>query len=439
MRFVKDENENDYAHAGIVALEIQAGCSSPTQESGCYYRSIDMLVGDKQSVSVAPPELELSSQGGDPGDPCVDAGEPTFSAVGAAATFVRDYWIRVSAISAILLVPCFWHRRIEAGDLASHVYDAWLAQLIEQGQAPGLWLAQQWNNIFFNVLLVRLGNLTGLEFAEKICVSLLVLIFWGGAFSLVGAITRRIPWFLVPCLMIFAYGWTFHMGFLNYYISLGSAFFGMAMTEASSGWDLAVLLALVPLTWMAHPLGVVLLIGGSTYLALAKQFARRRLWFLLGTAGISLGLISYYISSHYEVIWMDGALANFPHKFSGVDQLDLFGTRYTLLSNLLLVFILACLVSDIILRLKAQESLTSFRVPLQIYVIAMLSTILFPDVIFFSQYHLPFSLLTERLTSITAILGCCLLDAMAPKNGTLWVFPLLPLFSFFSYTWTLEK
>jgi hypothetical protein len=179
MRFVKDENENDYAHAGIVALEIQAGCSSPTQESGCYYRSIDMLVGDKQSVSVAPPELELSSQGGDPGDPCVDTGEPTFSAVGAAATFVRDYWIRVSAISAILLVPCFWHRRIEAGDLASHVYDAWLAQLIEQGQAPGLWLAQQWNNIFFNVLLVRLGNLTGLEFAEKICVSLSAHLFGG--------------------------------------------------------------------------------------------------------------------------------------------------------------------------------------------------------------------------------------------------------------------
>jgi len=40
------------------------------------------------------------------------------------------------AISALMVVPCWWHRRIEAGDLASHVYNAWLAQLIEKGQAP---------------------------------------------------------------------------------------------------------------------------------------------------------------------------------------------------------------------------------------------------------------------------------------------------------------
>jgi len=186
-----------------------------------------------------------------------------------------------------VLVPCFWHRRIEAGDLASHTYNAWLAQLIEQGQAPGLWLARQWNNILFDILLVRLGSVVGLDLAEKIAVSVAVLVFFWGAFTLVAAMTRRIPWFLVPCIMIFAYGWTFQMGFLNYYISLGLAFFGMALAANGSGSQLSMLLVLVPLTWMAHPLGVALLVGGGAYLALAKWFARPGQWFLPGAAAFA--------------------------------------------------------------------------------------------------------------------------------------------------------
>ena len=56
--------------------------------------------------------------------------------------FVRaKKWI-ILAISIAMIVPCLWHRRIEAGDLASHVYNAWLAQLIEKGQAPGLYIVQ---------------------------------------------------------------------------------------------------------------------------------------------------------------------------------------------------------------------------------------------------------------------------------------------------------
>ena len=70
-----------------------------------------------------------------------------------AGQFVRTHWLRILIISAAVLTPCFWHRRIEAGDLASHMYNAWLAQLIERGQAPGLWIARQWNNVLFDLLL----------------------------------------------------------------------------------------------------------------------------------------------------------------------------------------------------------------------------------------------------------------------------------------------
>ena len=49
--------------------------------------------------------------------------------------FLRTYWLRLLLISAAILIPCFWHSRIVAGDLGSHAYNAWLAQGIE-GQLP---------------------------------------------------------------------------------------------------------------------------------------------------------------------------------------------------------------------------------------------------------------------------------------------------------------
>src|ERR1700730_12758948 len=58
--------------------------------------------------------------------------DPSFlkrSGLKAAADFLRQYWLQVIAISAGLLIPCLWHRQIEAGDLGSHVYNALLAKL----------------------------------------------------------------------------------------------------------------------------------------------------------------------------------------------------------------------------------------------------------------------------------------------------------------------
>ena len=160
---------------------------------------------------------------------------PSTSALVAALAFFRQYWTSVVAISAAVTIPCFWHRHIEAGDLASHTYNAWLAQLIERGQAPGLWLNRQSNNILFDLVLTRLGNIVGLRAAEKIAVSAAVLVFFWGAFALVCAMARRIPWFLLPCLAIFAYGWTFEEGLMNYYISIGLAFFGLGLLLRGRG------------------------------------------------------------------------------------------------------------------------------------------------------------------------------------------------------------
>src|SRR6266403_753035 len=151
------------------------------------------------------------------------------SALHAAADFLGRCWPQALAISAGLLVPCFWHRRIEAGDLASHVYNAWLAQLIEKGQAPGLYLVSRWDNVLFDFTLLHLGKLFGFSVAEKIAVYVCVLIFFWGVFAFVAAVTERAPWFLAPCIAMLAYGYSFNMGFMNYYLSLGLACFSLAL------------------------------------------------------------------------------------------------------------------------------------------------------------------------------------------------------------------
>jgi hypothetical protein len=93
--------------------------------------------------------------------------------------------MRYALGSAALLVPCFWQTRIQAGDLGSHVYNAWLAELIRQGRAPGLSIVPQKTNVLFDLLLSGLFHTVGGAAAQRIAVSLAVLVFAWGAFAFV--------------------------------------------------------------------------------------------------------------------------------------------------------------------------------------------------------------------------------------------------------------
>ena len=198
-------------------------------------------------------------------------GESLFSAIWGR---FRPQIIAGFAISALLVVPCWWHRRIEAGDLASHVYNAWLAQLIEKGQAPGLYIARQWNNILFDVTLLRVANLFGLAVAEKIVVSACVLIVFWGVFVFIRTVTERPPWFLVPCIAMLAYGYSFSMGFMNYYLSLGLACFGLAIVWHARRFEWMAAISFAVLALLAHPIGFLWLVGTLAYIKVRAKLGR---------------------------------------------------------------------------------------------------------------------------------------------------------------------
>ena len=322
------------------------------------------------------------------------------------------HWLAITAISILLLIPCFWHHHIEAGDLGSHLYNAWLAQLIEQGQAPGLWIANQHFNILFDVLVSGLARTFNFSAAEKIAVSTGVLIFFWGAFAFASSISHRPAWNLAPLLAIIAYGWTFHVGFFNYYLSVGLSFWALAIFWRGHLWErvLAALFA-VPVL-MAHPLGFCWLMGAFIYVALAQRIPNRVQWLVLAAAaGAFLGVHSYLLRH----------AVTFPaaHKFyfyNGVDQFVVFGHRYVLLAGVLVIFLVSILVIELYETKRRTELLDAGRILLQLYLAVELAVVLLPDYIRSPVFQQPASVITPRLTLLSAVLGYSFLSlVLAPK------------------------
>lgn len=360
------------------------------------------------------------------------------SCLAATFQFLRLYWFRVLIISAVLLVPCFWHHHVEAGDLSSHVYNAWLVQLIKSGQMPGLWLDRRWNNVLFDFALSGFGNLLGWGIADKLAAGGAVLIFFWGAFALASAITRRIPWFVIPCLAIFTYGWIFEMGLMNCYISFGLAFFALAILVRARGWERGLAAVFVPLIWLAHPLGLVGLAALGSYAVFAEHVSlRHRLYLFVAAVSILLG-IHLLIKIHFpssSVEW--GRKPYYVHD--GFDQLLLFGSKYLLPARLLRVFICVCLVLDLAHKRGAPRWWARYLLSAELYLILFIGMALLPTAIDSPRFHqmgfVSIGLVTERMTSVSAILVCCLLSAMKPhKWHLIGFYAIATVFFFFLYS-----
>lgn len=342
-----------------------------------------------------------------------DSAKPeSSSALKPAAFFVRHHFAKLCALSALLLVPCFWHRRITAGDLASHMYNAWLVQLIEHHQVSGLWIERRWNNVLFDLLVSALGKVFSLQATEKIAVSLAVLIFFWGIFALVSAATKNAPWFLIPVIAVITYGYTFHIGFFNYYLSIGLSFIGIATFWRGNRWEGLIPLALAPLVLLAHPLGIAWMLGAIAYIGIAKVTPARYQTLLLAAATVVLVLIHYDFWHSYIVQAQPQPF----YFFTGADQLLLFGPRYDIPRIALSSFALCALAVDIYSRRRERGILTKYSIPLQLYVLLVLCAMLLPDAIRFRPGNAhALALLTERLTSVSAALFCCVLGVMRPR------------------------
>jgi hypothetical protein len=260
--------------------------------------------------------------------------------------------------------------------LASHTYNAWLVQLIERGETPGLWIARQWTNVLFDSLLSGSIRALGYSAGEKLAVSIVVLIFFWGSFALVCAASRRVSGTLIPLLAMVAYGWTFEMGFFNYYLSFGLACFGLAIFWRGRGWERWLPVALLPLIAMAHPLGAIWLLGAGVYIELVERLPWRVHAGIFLAAAAGIVFLHFYLPEHFDVSTQE----EFPlYFFSGADQFVLFGRRYHFIEIAVVAFLLICVATAILDRKRSLVERTRFLIPVQLYLLVELGVLLLPD------------------------------------------------------------
>jgi hypothetical protein len=321
-----------------------------------------------------------------------------------AVRFLGQHALAVVLISALLVIPCFWHTHIQAGDLGSHVYNAWLAQLIEHHQVTGLVIVRQWSNVLFDLLLLGVGNLIGLVGAEKVVVSFAVLIFFWGSFSFVSVISGRVNWLLTPLLFPLSYGYVFHMGFFNFYLSVGFAFFAISVAPGggAGNWLLAAPLALLSL--FAHPIGFLLAVSVTIYIQVWRALPIWWRWVAPTVVMIFLGLLRFYFASH-QALEADWRSSGF-FQLLGQDQLNLFGHRYFVLSCFALAWgILSVAASVYDWLFRAKSATPALGLCCELYLVAIVATFCLPENLRTSIYAGWVGLLVSRLTLVTAIFG----------------------------------
>lgn len=206
------------------------------------------------------------------------------------------------AVSFLLLLPVLLPKHVPATDLPSHLYNTWLVLLLREGRVSGLELVPQWSNILFDWWLEGLWRLAGPAAAEKIAVAASVLTFFWGAFFLIRAFSGRPAWSSAPLLAMLSYGWIYHMGFFNYYLSCGFGFWALSFVWNRPARPVLAAGALF-LSVLAHALGAAVTAGIAVYLVLTRKSGPRLRAGLTMAACALLAAVAYGLRIGFHSQW----------------------------------------------------------------------------------------------------------------------------------------
>jgi hypothetical protein len=311
------------------------------------------------------------------------------------------------ALSVLLLAPCYWQPRIQAGDLGSHIYNSWLAQLVESGHAPGLVVTAQTTNVLFDLLLSGLFRLFGPAAAQRIAVSLAVLVFIWGAFAFTAAVSGRRPWNLLPALAMLAYGWVFHMGFFNFYVALGLSFWAMALVWNPKPWRVGAAVAILALAWLAHALPVAWCLCLLAYLAAARRLpAKVRPFLTLGALLLATALrvaAMRLLGGSWHALQIV--------SITGADQLGVFDVKY-IVPPVALLLLWGGLLAHLIRRQGASQVFAG--IPFQLFVISAGGILILPSSVLIPGFLHTLVYINQRMSLAVGVSLCALLASARP-------------------------
>jgi hypothetical protein len=210
-----------------------------------------------------------------------------------------------------------------------------------------------------------------------------------------------------------AYGYSFNMGFLNYYLSIGLACFSLAMMWPGRGRGWVGGAALLSVALIAHPIGFVWEIGTLAYVGIRKRLTGWCKLVLPLAAAASFMALYWFMARHaakFMVDWDRGPI----YLYSGADQLALYGKRYFWLAGAAFFFGLLCVVFDRYSRKGEGGWSKHFELAFELYLVAFCATSLVPENFKLSVYSGWIGLLGSRLTTISAIFGLYFLGFLKP-------------------------
>lgn len=202
------------------------------------------------------------------------------------------------------------------------------------------------------------------------------------------------------------------MGFINYYLSLGLAFWVIALLCRGRTGDWILGLLLTGLVLSTHLMGLMWLVGTAGYIQLARRMTRHR-WILpiaalLAILGMHL-CIPHIYRTYDPVGWQ-------VYNYVGFDQLVLYSHRYRALAIAVLVLTVLIAVPEAIRERRSSEFWGLVRMPLELWIIAVFATAMLWNDILVPKYAVGFTYILGRLTSITAVLGFCILGCVRPQR-----------------------
>ena len=326
----------------------------------------------------------------------------------ALAALKRSRWL-YALVSLLLVAPCYWQSHIQAGDLSSHIYNAWLAQSIEGGRILGLRIAAQSTNVLFDLMLYGLLNVVGPDWAQRISVSLAVLIFIWGAFAFARAVSGRVPWQILPCIAILAYGWVFRMGFFNFYLSMGLCLWALALLWEPSGRHIAAALPILAVAYLAHALPVAWVAGLAVYNGIARRFpANQRAYLFFGSIAAVVAL-RVAIAAKMQSVWS----ANQIVMTTGADQVWVFDSKYYAVMVALL-FVWVVLFLNLTRGGAARQVFTG--VPFQLCIVSAAAILILPNTILIPGYKHTLGFVAERMSLGVGICICAFLAGAGARS-----------------------
>ena len=346
------------------------------------------------------------------------------------AALTGSKWVYALA-SLLFLVPCYWQPRIQAGDLSSHIYNSWLSQLIESGRLQGLVMVQQTTNVLFDLILSGLFKVVGPEAAQRIAVSLAVLTFVWGAFAFIAAVGGRRPWNLLPSIGMLAYGWVYHMGFFNFYLSLGLCFWGLSIVWDWSARRMAMAAPVFVVAYVAHALPVVWAACLLGYLLIARNLAPRQRVYAIAAALAAMVLLHVAIGRTMVSRWSPQQI----NLTTGADQVWVFDAKYyAVMVGLLLLW--GLLFLNVIHRSGARQVVSG--IPFQLCVISAAGVFILPTTVLIPGFHHSLAFIAERMSLGVGVCVCALLGAARPKRLEMYGLALVAMV-FFGFLYRDER